>query len=90
MLKSVYKKEPITGFVIIAGSVDVAIGGIDSNTSLVVFGLSAVGIALALRWWHLQRRSPESSARGAVYALPPASSHAALPPLTVSKKRPTP
>jgi len=90
MLRSVYRKEPITGFVIIAGSVDVAIGGIDSSTSLVIFGLSAVGIALALRWWQLQRRSPEPSTPGAIYALPPASSRSALPPLTMSKKRTTP
>jgi hypothetical protein len=90
MLRSVYRKEPITGFVIIAGSVDVAIGGIDSSTSLVIFGLSAVGIALALRWWQLQHRSPEPSQRGAVYALPPASSRSALPTLTMSKKRTAP
>ncbi|MGV0027415.1 hypothetical protein [Phormidesmis priestleyi] len=90
MVRSVYRKEPVTGFVIIAGSVDVAIGGIDSSTSLVIFGLSAVGMALALRWWQSQRRSSEPSQQSAIYALPPASSRSALPPLTMSKKRPTP
>lgn len=89
MVRSVYRKEPITGFVIIAGSVDVAIGGIDGSTPLVIFGLSAVGVALALRWWQSQRRSPEPPQRDAVYALPPASSRSALPTLKMSKKRPT-
>lgn len=87
-LRSVYRKEPITGFAIIAGAVDVAIGGIDGSVSLVAFGLSAVGVALALRWWQLQRRPSRQPERSATYTLPPASSGSSLPMLTMPKKKP--
>ena len=88
MFKTVYRKEPITGFVLIAGAVDVAIGGIDGSTSLVVFGLSAVGVAIALRLWQSQKRSPDVQERRAIHALPPASSRPSLPMLSMAKKNP--
>jgi hypothetical protein len=88
VLRSVYRKEPITGFVITAGSVNVAIGGFDGSTSLVIFGLSVVGVALALRWWQLHRRTPQQAQQNAVYVLPPATSQQSLPTLTMPKTNP--
>lgn len=88
MFRTVYRKEPITGFVLIAGAVDVAIGGIDGSTSLVVFGLSAVGVAIALRLWQSQKRTPDMQERRAIHALPPASSRPSLPMLSMNKKSP--
>lgn len=88
VLKSVYGKEPITGFVLTAGAVDVAIGGIDQSSSLVFFGLCVVAAALGLRWWQFYRRSPETiREQRVVYALPPQSSRPSLPTLSVPKKK---
>ncbi|MBC7825976.1 MAG: hypothetical protein H7126_19320 [Candidatus Parcubacteria bacterium] len=88
MFRTVYRKEPITGFVLIAGAVDVAIGGIDGSTSLVVFGLSSVGVAIALRLWQSQKRTPDVQERVAIHALPPSSSRPSLPMLSMAKKNP--
>jgi hypothetical protein len=93
VLRTVYRKEPITGFILTAGAMNVAIGGIDQSTSLVIFGLSTVTIALALRWWHLSQR-PESvkvtpadpPARVPIRALPPRSSRPSLPDLSIPRK----
>lgn len=89
VLKVVYGKEPITGFVLIAGAADVAIGGIDQSSSLVFFGLCVVTAALGLRWWQFQRRNPSTTPeeRVAIHALPPQSSRPSLPALSVPKKR---
>lgn len=91
VLRSVYKKEPVTGFVLIAGAVDVAIGGIDQTAPLVYFGLFLVGGALALRWWQFYRRPShrieDIPERVPIHALPPQSSRPSLPDLSVAKKR---
>jgi len=87
-LRTIYRKEPITGFILTAGAMNVAIGGIDQSTSLVIFGLSAVTIALILRWWSLSQRPAPSRvtpsdrpARVPVRALPEQSSARSLPDL---------
>jgi hypothetical protein len=89
VFKSIYGKEPITGFVLIAGAADVAIGGIDQSSSLVFFGLCVVTAALGLRWWQFQRRAPATTPeeRVAIHALPPQSSRPSLPALSVPKKK---
>ncbi|MEP0918376.1 hypothetical protein NC981_16220 [Leptolyngbya sp. DQ-M1] len=93
VLRTIYRKEPISAFILTAGMMNVAIGGIDHSTSLAVFGFSTVTIALILRWWSLSRR-PEPirvtpSARSGqvpVRALPETSSARSLPPLSMPKK----
>jgi hypothetical protein len=92
VLRSIYKKEPITGFILTAGAVDVAIGGVDQNSSLVFFGLFFVTGALALRWWQLYNRplEPRVSAppeRAPIGALPSQASRPSLPDLAIAKKR---
>ncbi len=92
LLRTVYRKEPITGFILTAGAMNVAIGGIDQSTSLVISGLSTVTIALALRWWHLSQRPtpvkvpPSEATTRSLRALPPRSSRPSLPDLSVPKK----
>jgi hypothetical protein len=54
--RTVYRKEPITGFILTAGAANVAIGGIDQSSSLVIAGLSTVTVAIGLRWWHYAHR----------------------------------
>jgi hypothetical protein len=91
LFRSVYRKEPITGFMLIVGAVDVAIGGVsESGIPLVVVGLGTVGAAMALRWLqfqHRQRPTPkDTEPPRSVPILPAQSTRAVLPPL--SSKQP--
>ncbi|MBD1846375.1 hypothetical protein H6F89_23720 [Cyanobacteria bacterium FACHB-63] len=92
VLRTIYRKEPISAFILTAGMMNVAIGGIDQRTSLIVFGFSTVTIALILRWWSLSRRpepvrvTPSRPGQVPVRALPETSSARSLPPLSKPKK----
>jgi hypothetical protein len=88
-LKVVYRKEPIVSFLVTAGLVNVAIGGLTEHWSLMSVGLSVVGIAIALgvRQMQTRRRPLEPRDRRPAYALPPARA-ASLPMLDIAKKNP--
>ncbi len=58
-LKVTYRKEPISSFLMTMGLVNAAIGGFDHSSSLVIFGVGTVGLALVLRWWMIQRNRPQ-------------------------------
>ena len=88
VLKSAYRREPITSFMITVGAVDAVIGGIGGRGSLLSFGLTVAAIALALRWWQMQRSQPEQPERVPELYLPPSSSRPQLPVLMSAKKRP--
>ncbi|MBE9009550.1 hypothetical protein IQ250_04955 [Pseudanabaenaceae cyanobacterium LEGE 13415] len=89
-LRTLYRKEPLTGFILTAGAMNVAIGGFDQSTSLVMFGLGTVAIAMLFRWWALSQRpapvrvSPDEPPRMPVRALPEHSSRPSLPDLRKS------
>lgn len=88
-LKSVYRKEPIVSFLVIAGAVNVAIGGFSEHWSLMSVGLSVVGVAIALglrQQLQPRRRRLPTSSRPPLYALPPSST--GLPLLNLAKKTP--
>ncbi|WP_421657902.1 hypothetical protein [Leptothermofonsia sp. ETS-13] len=88
-LRSIYRKEPIVGFVATVGVVDAAIGGLSGHWSLLAVGLGTVGTAIALRLWQVQRRSAtEPVGDHPAHILPPQSSRPSLPTLTASKKSP--
>jgi hypothetical protein len=86
-LKSAYRKEPITSFMAIAGAVDVAIGGLDRSWSLLFFGVSLVGVAIALRWWQSQNTQEELDEDSPKYFLTSQSSRPALPTLNPGKRK---
>jgi hypothetical protein len=88
LFKSAYRKEPVTGFIIMVGAVDVVIGGAGASGSLLVFGLGTVGVALAWRWWQIQRSRVEEPTPAPEYYLPPQSSRPSLPMLSMSKNHP--
>ena len=88
LLKSAYRQEPITSFVVTVGVVDVAIGGLGASGSLFSFGLGTVGVAIALRWWLLQRSWEGKSAPAPELYLPPSPSGQPLPMLSKSRKNP--
>ncbi|MGL5062146.1 MAG: hypothetical protein ACRC62_19400 [Microcoleus sp.] len=88
LLKSAYRKEPLTSFVVTVGIVDAAIGGAGASGSLLAFGLGTAGVAIALRLWMSYRSSTEVPAQAELY-LPPQSSRPQLPVLNnVSRKNP--
>jgi hypothetical protein len=87
-LKSAYRREPLPSFLITIGVVDAVIGGFDNRWSLFTFGLGSVGVAIALRWWLIQRHRPEPSQTIPQHYLPSRSSRPVLPMLTASKKNP--
>lgn len=87
-LKSAYRKEPISSFIIIVGVVDAVIGGFGERWTLLSFGLMMVVLAAALRWWQTQRRESELSEQPVTHFLPPSSSRPPLPMLSATKRQP--
>lgn len=84
--RSAYRREPISGFVAIVGLVDLAIGGLDRSTSLSIFGVSILGMAIALRWWQMQNVATKSEPQRPQYILPDRSSQSPLPALKPSQR----
>ncbi|MGL6280937.1 MAG: hypothetical protein ACRC2J_00850, partial [Microcoleaceae cyanobacterium] len=54
-LRSAYRREPITSFIITIGAVNTVIGGLDASWSLLSLGLGTASFALLWRWWLIQR-----------------------------------
>jgi hypothetical protein len=85
-LKTVYGKEPLTGFLLILGATDVAIGGLDGQWTLLSFGIIIVLTAAGLRWWQIQKAKSNLVKENSKYFLPPSSSRSPLP-LLINEKR---
>ncbi|WP_416674230.1 hypothetical protein [Egbenema bharatensis] len=50
LVRSPQGREPISRFILTAGLVDAVIGGVGGHWSLLAVGLSAVSVAIGLRW----------------------------------------
>lgn len=87
ILKSAYRKEPISSFIIIFGAVDAVIGGVGERWSLLTFGLMMVVLAIAIRWWQSQRKEAEFAEQPVTHFLPPSPSRPALPMLSNAKRQ---
>jgi hypothetical protein len=86
LFRSVYRKQPMVGFVATIGGVDAAMGGLSQHWSLLVLGLGTVGVAIVLYYLQRQRRRPlEVATPSSAYILPPQSSRPSLPPLDSRK-----
>lgn len=86
-VKSAYRKEPISSFIIIVGVVDAVIGGFGERWSLLSFGLMMVALAAVIRWWQ-QRDQDELSEQPVTHFLPPSQSRPPLPILRSTKRQP--
>lgn len=49
-IRSLYRREPITGFLLTAGIVDAIIGGMGDYQTLLAIGLGMMGLAIGMRW----------------------------------------
>ena len=87
-LRSVYRKEPVSGFILILGVTDALIGGLNGRVSLLSSGLIIALLGVIMRWRQGEKKSTRAIATKPVrYMLPPSSSRKPLPLLTSSKQR---
>ncbi|HEY9623536.1 MAG TPA: hypothetical protein V6C78_24475 [Crinalium sp.] len=87
-LKSTYRKEPISSFILTVGAVDAVIGGVGDRWSLMTVGVGLVGVAIAVRWLRFRQPWLDISTRAPIHYLPSRSSRTALPMLSQSRKQP--
>lgn len=86
-LRSAYRKEPISGFILTVGAVDAVIGGVGMRWTLFSFGMLVVVAAAALRWWQGQKAHPLTAEDTPRRFLPPHSTRPPLPLLTQEERR---
>ena len=84
-VKSVYRKDQISSFVLIVGAIDAVIGSVGNYGLLLGLGWGTVGVAIALRLAALRRRDLQLSARP-LRVLPERSTRP-LPPLDRSQRQ---
>ncbi|PHV62930.1 hypothetical protein VKI21_17175 [Cyanobacterium aponinum UTEX 3222] len=81
-IKKIYRKEPISAFIIIFGFVDSILGGFEERWTLLSLGLLIATTGLFMRW--LQTTKPQkitTVSRTRRYLPPSRSSLTPLPPL---------
>ena len=81
VLKRLYRKEPISSFLIVVGAVDAILGGVNEIGTLLIFGLLTSGMALGYRWWCIQQSETASNRKSKQLYLPPSANRAPLPHL---------
>lgn len=86
-LRSAYRKEPISSFILVVGAVDAVIGGVGERWTLLSFGLMVVLLSVILRWWQTQKAQPLVTENTPRRYLPPSSTRSPLPILTHDKSR---
>ncbi|NCJ06393.1 hypothetical protein GS597_07685 [Synechococcales cyanobacterium C] len=87
-LKPIYRKEPISAFLILVGAVDATLGGVGGHGSLLFLGVATIAGALVIRWQQAQRRQEMQPEPITQRYLPTNSSQSELPMLSISKKQP--
>ena len=80
-MKRLYRKEPISSFIIIVGAVDAVLGGVNELGALMILGLLTSGMAIGYRWWCIQQAEATADRKSKQLYLPPASNRAPLPTL---------
>lgn len=93
IIKNTYRKERLSSLLILAGTIDLLIGGFNERATLIAFGLVIVLGSIAWRWLQMQpiqstsvnQTVPSNTNRR---YLPPASSRIPLPLLTNNEKSP--
>jgi hypothetical protein len=86
-LRSVYRREPLSGFILVLGVTDILLGGIGGRWSLLSVGLVIALTGMLLRWRHTHKIPTTVVERPARQLLPPSPSSQPLPLLTSDKRR---
>ena len=94
VLKRLYRKEPISSFIIVVGAVDAILGGVNEVGTLMILGLLTSGLAIGYRWWYIQQAesrfdpSQEKQRRKSKQLyLPPSANRIPLPNLDNRQSR---
>lgn len=85
-LKSAYRKDPISSFVMTVGAVDAVIGGVGERWTLMSFGIMMILLAIAIRWLQIQRSQENLTEEVPRRYLPPSHSDAPLPMLKTKER----
>jgi hypothetical protein len=78
-LKRLYRKEPISSFIIIIGAVDAVLGGVNEIGTLMILGLLTSGVAIGYRWWCIQQSESATDRKSKQLYLPSQSERTPLP-----------
>ncbi len=78
-LKRLYRKEPISSFIMIIGAVDAVLGGVNEISTLMILGLLISGVAIGYRWWWIQRAESAADRKSKQLYLAPQSERSPLP-----------
>lgn len=86
LFKVIYRKEPMSGFILLFGITDAFLGGFQGRWSLFSMGLVVIMTGIWMRWLQAQKTVSTPRKKSARYRLPPSTAAIPLPTLT-SKKR---
>ncbi len=87
LLKSAYRKEPISALIVIFGTVDALLGGLNERWTLLSLGILLICLGVSVRWLQTEKaekRVKSSSPRR--YLNPSRSSLQPLPELKSRRK----
>jgi hypothetical protein len=79
VLKRLYRKEPISSFLIIVGAVDAVLGGVNEVGTLMILGLLTSGFAIGYRWWRIQQAEDTADLKSKQLYLPESPARSPLP-----------
>jgi hypothetical protein len=88
VLKRLYRKEPISSFLIVVGAVDAVLGGVNEIGTLMILGLLTSGAAVGYRWWCIQQSETALTRKSKQLYLPPSSNRSPLPNLDSRRQPP--
>jgi hypothetical protein len=87
VLKRIYRKEPISSFLIVVGAVDAVLGGVNEIGTLMILGLLTSGLSIGYRWWCIQQAETRQDLKSKQLYLPPSSNRNPLPNLDRRDRR---
>lgn len=82
----VYRKEPISGFILILGGTDALIGGLGGQGGLLSMGLLVAMLGVGMRWKQGEKKKAIAT-EPVRYLLPPGQSRQPLPLLMPTKRK---
>jgi hypothetical protein len=88
VLKRLYRKEPISSFIIMVGAVDAILGGVNEIGTLMILGFLTSGVAIGYRWWCIQQAESKYDQKSKQLYLPSQSERSPLPNFD-NRRKPT-